>query len=53
MISLEKWKIWTPLQKMPKNVDNLGFIIVATDFEKLPKVQEIIIQIIFVLFTEN
>ena len=41
MISLEKWKIFTPLQKLPKNVGNLGKIIVATGFEKLPKVQKI------------
>ena len=39
MISLEKWKILTHLQKLPKNVGNLGKIIVATGFEKLPKVQ--------------
>ena len=39
MNSLEKWKILTPLQKLPKNVDDLGKIIVATGFEKLPKVQ--------------
>ena len=39
MISLEKWKTLTPLQKLPKNVGNLGKIIVATGFEKLPKVQ--------------
>ena len=37
MISLQKWKILTPLQKLPKNVSNLGKIIVATGFEKLPK----------------
>ena len=36
MISLEKWKIFTPLQKLPKNV---GKIIVAKGFEKFPKVQ--------------
>ena len=36
MISLEKWKILTPLQKLPKNV---GKIIVAKGFEKFPKVQ--------------
>ena len=29
----------TPLQKLPKNVDNLAKIIVATGFEKSPKVQ--------------
>ena len=39
MISLEKGKILTPLQKLPKNVSNFGKIFVATDFEKLPKVQ--------------
>ena len=39
MISLEKWKILTPLQKLPKNVDNLGKIIFATGLKKLPKVQ--------------
>ena len=36
---LEKWKILTPLQKLPKNVGVLGKIINATGFEKLPKVQ--------------
>ena len=39
MISLETWKIFTPLQIFPKNVVNLGKIIVATGFEKLPKLQ--------------
>ena len=29
MISLEKFKILTPLQKLPKNVENLGKLIVA------------------------
>ena len=32
MISLEKWKILAPLQK-------LGKLIVATGYKKLPKVQ--------------
>ena len=41
MISLEKLKISTPLQKSPKNVRDLGKLIVATCFEKLPKVQNI------------
>ena len=41
MIQLEKWKILTPLQKLPKNVGNLGKIVAATGFEKLLKVQEI------------
>ena len=39
MISLEKLKILTPLQKMPKNVGNLGKLIVAKGFQQLPKVQ--------------
>ena len=41
MISLEKWMILTPLQKLPNNVGNLGKIFVATSFEWLPKVQKI------------
>ena len=39
MISLEKLKISTPLQKLPKNVWDLGKLIVVRGFEKLPKVQ--------------
>ena len=39
MISVEKLKILTPLQKMPKNVGDLGKLILATGFEKLSKVQ--------------
>ena len=39
MISLEKLKILTPLQKLLKNVGDLGKLIVATGLEKLPKVQ--------------
>ena len=38
MISLAKLKILTPLQKLPKNVVDLGKLIVATGFEKLLKV---------------
>ena len=38
MTSLEKWKISTPSQKLPKNVGNFGKIIVATGFEKFVKV---------------
>ena len=34
-----KIKILTPLQKLPKNVGDLGKLIVAKGFEKLPKVQ--------------
>ena len=39
MISVEKLKILTPLQKMPKNVGDLGKLILATGFENLSKVQ--------------
>ena len=39
MILLEKSKIWTHLQKLPKNGGDLGKIIVARGFKKLPKVQ--------------
>ena len=39
MISLAKWKILTNLQKLPKYVGDLGKIIFATGFEKLPKIQ--------------
>ena len=41
MISLEKLKILTPLQKLPKNVGDLGKSIVSKGFKKLPKVQSI------------
>ena len=37
MISLEKLKILTPLQKLPKNVGDLGKLIVAKCFETCPK----------------
>ena len=40
MISLEKLKILTPIQKLANNVGDLGKIIVATSFEWLPKVQK-------------
>ena len=39
MISLEKWSILTPLQKLLKNVADLGKLIVAKGFKNLPKVQ--------------
>ena len=39
MISLEKWSILTNLQKLPKNVGDLGQIIVAKGFKKWSKVQ--------------
>ena len=37
--SLEKLKILTPSLKLPKNVEDLGKLIVARGFEKLPKHQ--------------
>ena len=39
MISLEKLLILTPLQKLPKNVGDLGKLIVAKCFKNLPKVK--------------
>ena len=39
IISPEKLKILTPLQKLPKNVGDLGKIIVAKGLTKFPKVQ--------------
>ena len=41
MISLQKWEILTPLQQLPKDVGDLGKLIVAKDFKILPKVQKI------------
>jgi len=41
MISLEKGKILTPWQKLPKNVWDLSKLIAAKGFKKLPKVQKI------------
>ena len=40
MISLEKLKILTPLQKLSKDVGDLGKLIAAKGFEKLPKVKK-------------
>ena len=40
MVSLEKRKFLTPLQKLLKNVGELGKLIVTQGFEKLPKVQK-------------
>ena len=39
IISLEKWNILTPLQKMPKNVGDLDKLIAAKSFKKLPNIQ--------------
>ena len=41
MVSLEKWMILTPLQKLPKNEEDWGKLIVAKGFKRLPKVQNI------------
>ena len=41
MISIEKWYILTPPQKFLRNVRDLGKLIVAKGFKKLPKVQKI------------
>ena len=41
MISLEKLKILAPLQKLPKNVGDLGKLIVVKGSKNLPKVQYI------------
>ena len=37
MIKLEILKILAPLQNLPKNVGDLGKLILATGYEKLPK----------------
>ena len=39
MISLEKFKILKPLQKLPKTVGDLGKLNVAKGFKKLPIIQ--------------
>ena len=41
MISVEKLKILTPFQKLPKNVGYLGKLIVAKGFNNLAKVKYI------------
>ena len=41
MVSQEKWMILTPLQKLPKNGEDWGKLIVAKGFKKLPKAQNI------------
>ena len=40
MISQEKLMTLIHLQKLPKNVRDLGKLIVANGFKKLPKVQK-------------
>ena len=39
MTSLEKLMLLTPIQKLPRNVKDLGKLIVAKGFKRLPKVQ--------------
>ena len=39
MIPLEKWQILTSLKKLSSNMGDLGKTIVATGFEKFPKLQ--------------
>jgi len=39
MFSIDKWMILTSLQKLPKNVGDLGKLIVAKGFIMFPKVQ--------------
>ena len=39
MISLEKLKILTPLQKFPKNMGDLGKLIIAKGFKNLTEFQ--------------
>ena len=39
MIALKNDKFLTPFQKLPKNVWDLGKLIVTKGFKKLPKVQ--------------
>ena len=41
MVSLEKWYILTRTQKLTKNGEDWGKLIVAKGFKKLPKVQNI------------
>ena len=41
MISVQKWKVLTPLQTLPNNVGDLGKLIFAKGFKKLHKVQKI------------
>ena len=52
MISLVKLKILTPLQKLPKNVRELGKLIVAKGFEKFPKIQKSPNLVTLFLFTK-
>ena len=41
MVSLEKWILLTPLQKLTKNGEDWDKLIVTKGFKKLPKVQNI------------
>ena len=50
MISLEKWYILTPLKKLIKIVGDLGEIIVAKGFKKLPNLVTLINGLFFHYF---
>ena len=54
MISVEKLKILTRLQKLPKNVGDLGKIIVAKGFEKSNKSPNLVtLVILLVMHTQS
>ena len=53
MISVEKWSILTPLQKLPKTVGDLSKVIVAKGFKKSPKVQKWAYLGLFVLYSSS
>ena len=47
MTSLEKLKILTPLQKLPKNVGDLGKFFDAKDFKILPNLVTLLLTLHF------
>ena len=49
MISLEKLKILTPLQKLPENVGDMGKLIVAKGFKNLPNLVTLIPTLVAVM----
>ena len=53
MISLEKLKISTPFQKLPKNVGDLGKLIVAKGFKSSPKFNKLPNLVTLVAFDTN
>ena len=46
IVALEKLKILTPLQKLPKNMGDLGKLIVANGFEKPKKLPNLATQVV-------